>query len=168
MVGTRERVGIVIGVFVAFMAVVLIGMVASGQRADTGPSELARAGLPATAADTDTGDPGLEEERDEQREGTERRIEAWKAAERAGTAGQAGRRSYARSPGATTPGLAPAAAPAPAWVGEIPISTTAEHIARAFIPPQARARDRRRAAWADPRASSSLRSCVAAGRPRCR
>ena len=79
------------------------------------PSELARAGIPVSDADTTLDDPELEEERDEQGEGANERVEAYERAKEQGKAGQSGKRTYVKA--------APGAAPAPGgtWVGEVPI-----------------------------------------------
>jgi hypothetical protein len=125
MIGARERAGIMVGVVVAVLVLVLIGVWATGQQTDTGPSELARAGIPVRAEDMSLDDPELDEEREEQGEGVERRVEAWREALRDGKAGQDGKRAYAKGSGGGTSAGAAAAAGA-AWVGEIPIDTTAD------------------------------------------
>ena len=114
MTDVRERLGFLTGALVAVLAFVLLA-VAAGTPAD-GPSPLARAGIPAGPDDTNMDDPGLEEEREEQAEGVEHRVEAWEEAMREGRAGQDGKRTY----------LKPAAAPAVAWVGEVPIDPVAD------------------------------------------
>lgn len=123
MVGTRERFGFVAGAVIALLAVTALGAWSAGQRAADAPSSLARAGIPVTAADTNLDDPGLDEEREEQAEGVERRVEAWEEAVRDGTAGQSGKRTYVPSAGG---GGGATAAVGGLWVGEIPISTTAD------------------------------------------
>src|SRR6188508_578542 len=111
MTTTRERFGFLTGAVIAILVVGLLGVWVTRPAADPGP--IAKAGLPASAADTNPSS-DANEERDEQAEGVERRVEAWEQALREGRAGQAGKRAY----------LQGAAAPsATGWVGEIPIDT---------------------------------------------
>jgi hypothetical protein len=114
MTDVRARLGFVTGALIAILAFGLLA-VAAPNRPEEGPSELARAGIPAGAADTNTDDPALDEEREEQAEGTEERVEAWEEALREGRAGQNGKRAYIKAGGGV------AAAPATGWVGEVPI-----------------------------------------------
>ena len=121
MTDVRARLGFLTG---AVITVLLFGLLAmnAGRATPDGPSELARAGIPAGPADTKADDPALDEEREEQAEGTELRVEAWEKAEREGKAGQNGKRTYLKAAAAGG-----AAAPAlPAWVGEIPIDPSAD------------------------------------------
>ena len=111
MTTTRERFGFLTGALIAILVVALLGVWAT--QPEAGPSVLAKAGIPPSEADTN---PGLDanEEREEQAEGVEERVEAWEEALREGRAGQAGKRAY----------LQGAAAPkATGWAGEIPIDT---------------------------------------------
>ena len=107
----RERFGFLTGAVIAVLVVGMLGVWVTRSAPDPGP--IAKAGLAATEADTNpSGD--ANEERDEQAEGVEQRVEAWEKALREGRAGQGGKRAY----------LQGAAAPsATGWVGEIPIDT---------------------------------------------
>ena len=118
MTGARPRVGFLAVALIALLGVALVGFWAVNRPPADGPSELARAGIPVSAADMSLDDPELDEEREEQGEGAEERVEAWEQAKEQGKAGQNGKRSYVQ----------PAAAPAPggAWVGEVPIDTVAD------------------------------------------
>jgi hypothetical protein len=118
MTGARPRVGFLAVALIALLGVALVGYWAVTRPPADGPSELARAGIPVSAADMSLDDPELDEEREEQGEGAEERVEAWEQAKEQGKAGQNGKRSYVQ----------PAAAPAPggAWVGEVPIDTVAD------------------------------------------
>jgi BNR repeat-like domain len=114
MTTARERSGFLTGAVIAILLVGLIGVWVTRPATDPGP--IAKAGIPATAADTEP-DGDTNEERDEQAEGVDQRIEAWKEAKLAGRAGQAGKRAYLQGAAApTTTG----------WAGEIPIDTTAD------------------------------------------
>jgi hypothetical protein len=111
MTTARERFGFLTGAVIAILVIGLLGIWVTRPAEDPGP--IAKAGLPASGADTS---PGVDanEEREEQAEGVERRVEAWEEALREGRAGQAGKRTY----------LQGSAAPnATGWVGEIPIDT---------------------------------------------
>jgi hypothetical protein len=111
MTTARERFGFLTGAVIAILIVGLLGVWVARPASDPGP--IAKAGLPASAADTNP-DADSNEERGEQAEDTEKRVEAWEEALREGRAGQAGKRAY----------LQGAAAPsATGWVGEIPIDT---------------------------------------------
>src|SRR4051812_4018088 len=108
MTTARERFGFLTGALIAILIVGLLG--AWAMRPAEEPGGLGKAGIPATDADTT---PGVDanEEREEQAEGVERRVEAWEEALRQGKAGQAGKRTY----------LQGAAAPATTgWAGELP------------------------------------------------
>ena len=61
------------------------------------PSELARAGIPVSDADMTLDDPELEEEREEQGEGANERVEAYEQAKEQGKAGQSGKRTYVKA-----------------------------------------------------------------------
>jgi hypothetical protein len=114
MTTSRERLGLLIGALVALLAFAMLA--AYAPRAMTGPDELGRAGLPASAADTQPG-ADANEEAEEQSEDVEQRVEAWEAALAAGTAGQTNPKTY----------LTGAAAPAATgWAGEVPIDTTVD------------------------------------------
>jgi len=126
MVGGRERSGFLVGIVVTLLVLAALGVWATGQASqDSGPGELARAGIPVSAEDMSLDDPELDEEREEQGEGAERRVEAWEEAVRKGTAGQNGKRSYAKGSGGGGAAAAAAAAGA-AWVGEVPIDPMAD------------------------------------------
>ena len=111
MTTARERFGLLTGAVIAILVVGLLGVWVTRPAEDPGP--IAKAGLPATEADTNAGG-DANEERDEQGEGVEQRVEAWEEALREGRAGQAGKRAYLQGAAApTTTG----------WAGEIPIDT---------------------------------------------
>ena len=120
MTGARARFGFLVGVIVALLCAGLVGVWAVNRPATDAPSELARAGIPVSAADTTLDDPKLDEEREEQGEGVERAGRGVRAGQGAGH-GRAereahlceGRRGAAAAPGGT-------------WVGEVPIDTTAD------------------------------------------
>ena len=120
MTGARARFGILVAVIVALLCAGLVGVWVANRPATDAPSELARAGIPVSAADTSLDDPELDEERHEQGEGVDERVEAYERAKEHGTAGQNGKRTYVKA--------APGAAPAPGgtWVGEVPIDLTAD------------------------------------------
>ncbi len=120
MTGARERFGILVGVIVALLCVGLVGVWALNRPPADAPSELARAGIPVSAEDTTLNDPGVEEEREEQAEGADERVEAYEEANEHGTAGQSGKLTYAKA------GTGAAPAPGGTWVGEVPIDTTAD------------------------------------------
>src|SRR6476619_4714129 len=110
MTTARERFGLLTGAVIAILVVGLRGVWVTRPAPDPGP--IARAGLPATAADTNGEE--ANEEREEQGEGVAERVEAWKEALREGRAGQAGKRAY----------LQGAAAPVnTGWTGELPVDT---------------------------------------------
>jgi hypothetical protein len=111
MTTSRERFGFLAGALIALVAVALLGTLVV--RPETGPGPLARSGIPATDADTRPG-ADANEEREEQAEGVERRVEAWEEALREGRAGQAGKRAYLQGS---------ATAAATGWVGEVPVDT---------------------------------------------
>ena len=77
MTTARERFGFLTGVVIAILVVGLLGVWVTRSQPDPGP--IAKAGIPATAADTEPDD-DANEERDEQAEGVEQRVEAWKEA----------------------------------------------------------------------------------------
>ena len=114
MTTTRERLGLATGALIAILVFMLIAVY--GPAAPVVPEEIGRAGLPPTAADTE---PALDanEEKEEQAEGVEHRVEAWQAAKRTGKAGQSKPTAYLTGP------AAPAAT---GWAGEIPIDTTVD------------------------------------------
>jgi hypothetical protein len=116
MTDTRVRLGFLAGALIAILA---YGLLAVAGPQNEAPSPLARAGIPAGPDDTDLDDPDLEEEREEQAEGAEERVEAWEEAVRDGRAGQNGKRTYLKAPGAAAP-------PAGSWVGEVPIDPNAD------------------------------------------
>jgi hypothetical protein len=111
MTTARERFGLLTGALIAMLVVGLLGVWVSRPADD--PGSIAKAGLPSSEADTT---PGVDanEERDEQAEGVERRVEAWEEALREGRAGQAGKRAYLR--GAAAPTVT-------GWAGEFPVDT---------------------------------------------
>ena len=114
MTTTRERFGFVTGLLIALIAA--SWLFASAPTPVDGPSELARAGIPVGDADTrPAGD--AEEEREEQAESVEHRVEAWQAAKREGVAGQKKPTKYVAGP---------TAAAATGWVGEFPIDVAAD------------------------------------------
>jgi hypothetical protein len=107
----RKRFGLLTGALIAVLVVSLLGVWLT--RPEASPGQVGRAGIPATEADTTAG-LDANEERDEQAESVERRVEAWEQAVREGRAGQAGKRAY----------FSGAAAPSSTgWVGEVPIDT---------------------------------------------
>jgi hypothetical protein len=116
----RARFGVLVVVIVAVLCAGLVGTWVVNRSATDSPSELARAGISVSDADTTLDDPELEEERDEQGEGANERVEAYEQAKEHGTAGQSGKRTYVKA--------APGAAPAPGgtWVGEVPVDPTAD------------------------------------------
>ena len=111
MTTSRERFGFLTGALIAVVVVALLGVMVV--RPESGPGPFARAGIPATDADTRPG-ADANEERDEQAERVERRVEAWEEALREGRAGQAGKREYLK--GASAPAVT-------GWVGETPVDT---------------------------------------------
>ena len=133
----RASLGVLAVGVVAFMiATVLIGTRATPAPSD-GLASRATPSVPASASeatgDSAAGQPGATEDADasepeagdgdddaaaeaaEQGEGVQRRREAFEAADAVGAAGQAGARSYVEAAAGTT-----------AWVGEAPISATAD------------------------------------------
>ena len=111
MTTARERFGFVTGALIAILVVGLLGVWVTWSEPD--PGAIAKAGILATGADT-TLDADTNEERDEQAEGVEKRVEAWQQALREGRAGQNGKRAYLQGAAAPT---------ATGWAGEIPIDT---------------------------------------------
>src|SRR3954471_17540085 len=97
MTGSRVRLGWLTAALIALLCIALVGIRAVDRSAADGPSEIARAGLPVGAADMSLDDPELDEEREEQGEGAETRVEAFEAATKAGTAGQSGARASGSS-----------------------------------------------------------------------
>ena len=98
MTGARQRLGFLVGAIVALLCVASLGVWAANNRppADA-PSELARAGIPVSAEDMSLDDPELDEEREEQGEGADERVEAYEEAQEQGKAGQNGKRTYAKA-----------------------------------------------------------------------
>lgn len=111
MTTTRERFGFLTGALIAILVFGLLGIWVV--RPDAGPSPFAKAGLAPTEADTNPG-PDSDEEKDEQADGVERRVEAWELALAQGKAGQAGKRTYIKAEAA--PGTS-------SWEGEVPVDT---------------------------------------------
>ena len=97
MTGARARFGVLVVVIVALLCVGLVGVWAVNRPSTDAPSELARAGIPVSDADTTLDDPELEEERDEQGEGANERVEAYEQAKEQGKAGQSGKRTYVKA-----------------------------------------------------------------------
>ena len=87
MTTARERFGFVTGALIAILIVGLLGAWVTWSEPDPGP--IAKAGIPASDEDT-TPDADTNEEREEQGEGVEQRVEAWEKALREGKAGQSG------------------------------------------------------------------------------
>ena len=114
MTSGRERLGLLTG---AVIAILVFGLMGSWRPSSAGvPAELATAGLAPQAEDTALGE-DVNQERGEQSDAVQERVDAWSAAQRAGTAGQSGRRAY----------LTGAAARATSgWVGETPIDPVAD------------------------------------------
>ena len=80
MTGARTRFGLPVVVIAAVLCAGLIGVWAVNRPSTDAPSELARAGIPVSAEDTALDDPELDEERHEQAEGVDERVEAWEKA----------------------------------------------------------------------------------------
>ena len=121
----RASLGVLaVGVIAFLIATVLIGTRATPAPSDGLASRAAPTlptSEPAASEDTEASDPDAvdgddaEAEAAEQGEGVQRRREAFEAADAVGAAGQAGTRSYVEAAAGTT-----------GWVGEIPISATAD------------------------------------------
>ena len=126
MTGARARFGVLVVVIVALLSAGLIGVWAVNRPSTDAPSELARAGIPVSDADTTLDDPELEEERDEQGEGANERVEAYERAKEQGKAGQSGKRTYVKA----AAGAAPAARPGSARSRSIRPPTTGSRPSR--------------------------------------